>query len=181
MFPSKFRVRRAFTLVEILTVVVILGIASAVIIPQIGSRSDLVCSAGARVVMADLIYAQNRAIAMQRKHFVQFSGQTYTLRSRDSDTSAMTDLTHPITKGTYSTTFNSSGSGLSNVTLTSASFGGKAYMGFDELGQPFSFDSTTGPNGTITALTNNGTIVITSGTASLTISVEPFTGEITVQ
>ena len=36
----------AFTLVEILTVVVILGIASAIIVPQISTRDDLKAAAG---------------------------------------------------------------------------------------------------------------------------------------
>ncbi|HWP41142.1 MAG TPA: prepilin-type N-terminal cleavage/methylation domain-containing protein, partial [Tepidisphaeraceae bacterium] len=90
--------RGGFTLVEILAVVVILGIASAIIIPQIGTRDDLVASAAARVVMADLIYAQNRAIAMQKKHFVQFVGQQYTLMTRASDTSPLTAITHPVNK-----------------------------------------------------------------------------------
>src|SRR3954454_21595277 len=51
--------RTAFTLVEILAVVVILGIASAVIIPQISNRDDLKAAAGTRLVTADLIFAQN--------------------------------------------------------------------------------------------------------------------------
>lgn len=181
MFPCSLRQRRGFTLIEILTVVVILGIASAIIIPQMGSRSDLVASAAARTVMSDMIYAQNRAIAMQKKQFVQFVGQQYNLQTRDTDTSALYTITHPVTKNNYSLTFNTTASGLGNVTLTSASFGGKSVLGFDELGSPFSFDSAAGPNGTVTPLASTGSIVITSGSASLTISVEPFTGEVTVQ
>src|SRR3954452_15878826 len=76
---------RGFTLVEILMVVLILGIASAIIIPGLGSRDDLRCAAAARVVMSDLIYAQNRAIALQKKHYVRFSGQQYSV----SDSTAL--------------------------------------------------------------------------------------------
>ena len=54
-----------FTLVEILVVVIILGIAGAIIVPSIGTRNDLKAAAAARVIMADLIYTQNLAI-MQR-------------------------------------------------------------------------------------------------------------------
>jgi len=71
--------KRAFTLVEILMVVVILAITSAIIIPQISSRDDLKVASAARVVMADLIWAQNRAISTQQKQYVFFGTNTYTL------------------------------------------------------------------------------------------------------
>src|SRR4051812_1277839 len=64
--------KAAFTLVEILMVVIILGIASAVIVPNLGTRNDMNVAAAARVVMADLMYAQNRAIVTQSMTYVQF-------------------------------------------------------------------------------------------------------------
>jgi type II secretion system protein H len=178
MLKPKMIRSRGFTLVEILCVVVILGIASAIIIPQLGSRDDLVVSSAARVLMADLIYAQNRAISTQRRQYVQFNGQTYTVLSREADADPLVAITHPVNKNTYSFTFGSTAPGMANVTLTSANFGGQAYMGFDELGSPFAYDSVAN---TITPLVAPGTVVLTAGGASLTISVEPYTGEITVQ
>ena len=67
------KLRSAFTLIEILIVVVILGIAAAVIVPQLGTRDDLRAAAAARTLMADLIYAQNRAVALQKTHYVIFN------------------------------------------------------------------------------------------------------------
>src|SRR6476661_4283988 len=64
--------RRGFTLVEILAVLVIIGIASAIVIPQLATRDDLRAAAAARILVADLIYAQNMAISQQRPIYVRF-------------------------------------------------------------------------------------------------------------
>ena len=148
-------------------------VASAMIIPQIGSRDDLVVSAAARVMMSDLIYAQNRAIALQKPHYVRFDGQQYTV----SDSTSLAAITNPVSQNPYSVTFQSAGTSLSNVTLGSWGIGGQNTIGFDEMGCPFSYDGV----GTA-SLGSAGTISIHSlnEAATLTISVEPFTGEVSV-
>lgn len=173
MLQRSSQPRSGFTLVEILVVVIIIGIASAMIIPQIGSRDDLVVSAAARVVMSDLIYAQNRAIALQKPHYVTFSGQQYTI----SDSSSLAAITNPISHNPYTVTLNVAGSNIENAKLGSWSFGGPDTIGFDEMGSPFAFDGV----GT-TSLSAAGTIALqsVSGAVTLTISVQPFTGETTV-
>jgi prepilin-type N-terminal cleavage/methylation domain-containing protein len=163
-----------FTLIEILMVVVILGIASAVIVPQIGTRNDLKVAAAARMVMADLIYAQNRSIASQQMHCVKFDAaaeQYGVVTADDTDTY----VTHPITKDNYLQSFGST-PGLEDVVIESVNFDAQSMIGFDELGTPYAVGGEGGP----AALAAAGTIVIRSGDYSLTISVEPFTGEITL-
>jgi prepilin-type N-terminal cleavage/methylation domain-containing protein len=190
MFPSRFhctddstrraiasssaalaRGSRAFTLVEILVVIIILGIASAVIIPQIGSRDDLKASAAARVVMADLVYAQNRAISQQRPQYVSFSAQQYLL----SESTGLAAITHPVTKNPYTITFNADNATVDDASLSSWSIGGANVLGFDELGAPFKFDGVS-----TTTLGAAAQIVVQAGDKQLTIQVEPFTGETTV-
>jgi prepilin-type N-terminal cleavage/methylation domain-containing protein len=180
--------RRAFTLVEILVVVVILGIAAAVIVPQMGTRDDLRVAAAARMVMADLIYAQNRAIATQQKHFVAFdtasATKTYALRRATSlSPVTLVDVQHPITKdATYDVAFGGKNSPMEHVTLGTVSFEGYPTLVFDELGVPMYYDPAN-PSNPLTPLatTDGSTIQVTSGKFTLTITVQPYTGEITVQ
>jgi prepilin-type N-terminal cleavage/methylation domain-containing protein len=175
LHPSSLSVRRGFTLVEILVVVVILGIASAIIIPSIGSRDDLTAAAAARVCMADLIYAQNRAIATQQRQFVWFNGSQYNLMMLDSSSTLQT-IEHPVNLTPYIQVFGLPRTAFEKVSLDSWDFAGPSILGFDELGSPFSYDSSTG---TQTPLASAGTIVIKCGVSTLTIAVEPFTGETT--
>jgi prepilin-type N-terminal cleavage/methylation domain-containing protein len=168
--------KRAFTLVEILTVVVILAITSAIIIPQISSRDDLKAASAARVLMADLIWAQNRAISSQQKQYVIFGTNTYTLWYKDSAL-VMHESTNPITQSTYTTTFKVPGTPLADVEITGTpTFEGKTGLCFDEMGTPYGYDGTAE-----TSMTSTGTIQVKCGENVLTISIEGYTGEATVQ
>jgi prepilin-type N-terminal cleavage/methylation domain-containing protein len=174
------QISRAFTLVEILVVVVILGIAAAVVVPQIGTQSDLRAAAGARLVMADLIYAQNRAIATQTKHYVVFNTTAGSQNYRIRMGSSLVDIPQPITKETfYEVDFGQKGTALSDISLGTVDIEGCAVIAFDELGVPYSYNAGTSAT---TALSTSGgsTIQIKCGTFTLTISVEPYTGEIKV-
>jgi prepilin-type N-terminal cleavage/methylation domain-containing protein len=176
------QIGRAFTLVEILVVVVILGIAAAVVVPQIGTQSDLRAAAAARLIMADLIYAQNRAIATQSKHYVVFNttagSQSYRLKMASG--AALVDIPQPITKETiYEVKFGQKATPMADISLGTVNIESFPTIGFDELGVPYSYNAATS---TPTALSTSGgsTIQVKCGTFTLTISVEPYTGEIKV-
>lgn len=169
--------RAGFTLVEILGVVVILGIASAVILPQLGSRDDQKATAAARVIMADLMYAQNRAITKQKTHYVQFTPATHNYRILESMSPA-TVISNPVDGTTYQVFFSTAATnGLKDVQLFSASFDTQPIIAFDALGVPHSYNASTA---TMTAMTG-GSIVVKSGAYQMTISIAPFSGELTVQ
>ena len=165
---------RGFTLIEILCVVVILGIASALILPQLSTRADLKAASAARVVMADLMFAQNRAISRQTPQYVVFdvASKKYSLQ----DGTPLATLTHPVNLTPYEVTFGMGGTnGLEDITLTSANFDSLATLAFDEMGAPYSYDPVNG----LVAL-SSGSIQLTCEGYVLTISIEPSTGELTV-
>ena len=169
--------RRGFTLVEILAVLVILGVASAMIIPQIGSRDDLKTASMARVVMADLLYAQNRAVSLQQVHYVRFdtvAGRYEVLESMSPETL----ITHPVNKTAFTVLLAPDRTDdLEGVALGDVDFGDQPILAFDELGTPYAYDESTG---TRTPLLAAGTVALTCGEHTLTITVEPYSGEVKV-
>jgi prepilin-type N-terminal cleavage/methylation domain-containing protein len=180
--------RSGFTLVEILAVVVILGIAAAVVVPQLGDRGDLKAKAGARMVVADLLYAQNMAIATQRYYYVTFdrAADKYTVyEERAIDATTQTDkiATHPITKEPYEVPLGAGQATGMAIHDTETKFDGvdPAYanlvtVAFDELGAPHVYSAANKKRDEMMT----GKVVITSGPHKVTVTIERYTGEISV-
>jgi prepilin-type N-terminal cleavage/methylation domain-containing protein len=162
---------RGFTLIEILCVVILIAIFAIVVIPQLNERGDIKAAAAARIVMADIMYAQNRAIAKQTAQYVKFDVASHTYQVQEG--TPPTTVTHPVTLKTYTQTFNSTA--IPDVTLTSAGFDGKDTLAFDEIGAPYAYDSAAGTQ----AALSTGTIKIAAGGYTMTLTVQPYTGEIT--
>ncbi len=137
--------------------------------------------------MADLIYAQNMAISSQKPIYVKFdvANNSYELLSTAS-TGGDVLMKNPTTQRDYQQTFGAnSNNGLDTVSITSATFDGidtvnytdQFTIAFDEMGAPYAFSySQNGMNDL-----KDGTIVLTSGSFTTTITISPYTGEIQVQ
>ena len=181
----------AFTLVEILVVVVILGIAAAVIVPQMSTRDDLRVDGARRMIMADLIYAQNRSISTQVRHYVVFETTTNPRRYRivtnvTKDNPLGSPIQHPVSReNEFVVTFGENAPtntvvthGLQMIGLGNVAFeGAPTTICFDELGVPHSFDASTGI-ATATSTSGGSTIEVRCNAYARTVTIEPYTGEI---
>lgn len=178
------RNRGGFTLVEILMVVVILGIASAIIIPQVGTRDDMRVAAAGRTLIADLIFAQNQAITTGRKVYVRFdvAANRYSLCSAVA-TAGDTLLIHPLTQSSYIQQFGATSRGWEAMKIASADFDGvdalypnEFTVAFDEIGSPYVYCYDYNATDDLSA----GSIVLQAGQFTNTIRISPATGEISI-
>jgi len=158
--------RFAFTLTDLIVVVVIIGIAAAVIVPYVANTDDLQAMSSARMIVSDLQYAQDTSVTTQSPVTVTFhtNNETYELSN------ASVRLTHPINKTSYLVNFRAV-SGLGNVDIASANFGGVATVTFDVMGAP-------GPVAPTGGETHN--IVLRAGTKVFYVDVATATGKVTV-
>jgi len=185
--------RWGFTLVEILAVVVILGIASALIIPHMGSRDDMKCAAAARVIIADLIYAQNLAISTGTPVYVRFDKANNKYSMITNPLSSKTNfgdlVMHPVTQQSYIQTFGDADTrrvdpwenvSLDTVSLngTDPSYQNQFTVGFDEIGSPYVYNYTLDLKND---LADGSKIIIKSGILTTQVNIAAATGEITVQ
>jgi len=163
------RSSKAYTLVELLVVIVIMGIAGALVIPSMGQTGVLRVQAAVRTVVSDITFAQSDGLAYQRGRAIVFD----------------------VTKNRYTlvdirgTTIDADLNAIQATNLNQAEFGGaritKAEFGeasstliFDEMGGP-----VTTAGGNVPAA--DGIIEITGSDQVFRITVEGYTGRVTTE
>ena len=164
--------RGGFTLIEVMLVVLILGIAAAVVVPMASSAGSLQIRAAANMVSADLEYAKSMAISRGQAYSVLFDKTNETYRILDH---TGTVITHPVKKGfNYVIDFKNDGR-LDRVNIDTVSFGSSSpnnKVTFDYLGSPYDNGGTS--------LSNPGVVTLRSGGAVRTVRVEPVTGFVSI-
>ncbi|MCI0364875.1 MAG: type II secretion system GspH family protein [Phycisphaerales bacterium] len=181
---------RGYTLIELLIVIAILGIASALLVPHMVNSDTMNGQAAVRLMIGDLCFAQSDALAHQefrRVHFYE-DGRGYCLvrLTTTAEVSAPFDESSTTPPDYVTDPMRVAGGGgdyiidftvdtrFAGVTISAVNIdGGGRDVTYDSLG------------GTVMAGTGDqpgmgGTITVKSGTDDYVINIQPFTGKLTV-
>jgi len=155
----------AFTLIELVAVIVILAVLSALAVPASLTFTSGRHAAAMRTVARDLAYARARAIASGSPVWVSFSVQhnAYSLLAENPAAPGFAGaraLTDPASGSPMSVRLGTAE--LAGTSLLAASFAGSSALGFDRLGRPL---ATTG------ALLASDGVVTLSGSRQVTVLV----------
>lgn len=157
---------RGYTLIEVLIVVTIIGIAGSIVVPHMMRSGSMGVQAAVRMIIGDIMIAQNDAIARQAARQVIFSVDENRYSINDG-------AGNPITASWRGGTSGDGGyevdldldSRFSGVEIVSADFGGgSTTLQFDAMGGPMS----------------GGEIVVEFEAQRYRITVAQFTGRVTV-
>lgn len=168
--------QRGYTLVEVLVVVTVLGLAAAMIVPSMGSTGVLRIQSAARQLVADITYAQSDALAYQTRRAVVFlPGENRYVVCEvngaivDPETDAIFSSSHPGDK--FDVTIDAEKMGGAQISV--ANFDGDNVLVFDEMGGPVQApDSETPSSGGFVQISGSGFVY--------RVAVEPYTGRVTV-
>lgn len=182
--------RRGFTLIEVLLVVAILGIAGVLVIPSMTQTGVLRVQAAVRTVVADITFLQSDAVAFQARRVIMFgvvprrnpdtlawefvAGNGYTLAEvsgaeLDLETDALPDPDEPSKP--YGRNFDLPEYG--GAQLAEPAFNGEALLIFDELGGPVAELDGPDPG-------NGGTFKISGSGSTFLVTVQAYTGRVRV-
>ncbi len=170
---GRYRLRRGFTLIEVIIVVVIISIAAMMAVPMFSSAGSMQIGSAANIIAADLEYAKSMAITRGQNYSIVFdvTAESYKIVDQSGNV-----VSHPVKTGFEYVVDFKNDSRLSKVDISSVQFQPNTAntIKFDCLGSPYS------DNGTSTEPLDSGSIVISAEGATTTITVEPVTGYITI-
>ena len=150
-----------FTITEILVVTVLMGVASAVVIPQFGGNTTQYAQTAARTISQAFQYAQDLAVTTQSPVTVSISdsGYVYTLKNNQG-----VILTHPVNRKPFTVNLQDDPN-ISELTIG---------VGFNDIDDVV-FDAFGAPN-------TGGTITMSHSkmTSNVVLTLHPATGSVTV-
>ena len=157
----------AFTIMELLMVIVLLGIVFGLTLPMIGDAKELRLREAARMLAGDLELAANESISHGGEpRLVKFdlANNRYWIAAASAPDTPITD---PVTKQPFLVSFGTGrASGTAGVTIQSINVGGDDRIRFNAYGSP---DQST-----------DATVTLACGPATMTVRVKAGSGEVVI-
>lgn len=158
----------AFSLMELLIVVVLIGIAAAIVIPMTTQAAPLRLQALARQIVADIMQVQSDSITLQRSHAIIFSTSGYVMAPVTGTTPQTgTDVLERRSIG------GTANQDYANITVSAITFPGNILV-FDAMGCPVQAAGSDQP-------ASDAYIEVASGGEKYRIWVRAFTGGVEVK
>ncbi len=168
--------RRGYTLIEILIVITVMGIAAALVIPSLGQTHVLRVQAAVRTIISDITYAQYDALAYQSGRAVVFDAGT--------NSYSLLEVTGLTLDPANDTLYSPSGPGqqfivmlddprYGGAVIQNVNFDGDSTLIFDEIGGP-----VTAPGSDV--LSSGGSLEVAGPTSTWRIDIAAFSGKVTV-
>lgn len=167
--PRRARAARGYTLIEVLIVVVILGIAGAMVVPSFAQTGVLRVQGAVRMLVADITVAQSDAIAFQRGTGIIFFPDNANSRYVVADVNGtrMDAVLDRVSEQQIG------GDRFGGTTLSSVQFANNMLV-FDEMGGP-----VLSPG--VDTIAPTGWVDISGMGETFRISVEAYTGRVSVR
>ncbi|MCL4196340.1 MAG: prepilin-type N-terminal cleavage/methylation domain-containing protein [Phycisphaerales bacterium] len=167
--------RRGFTLIEMLIIIALMGIAASILIPNMRNAVSFETEAAVRRIVSDLSFAQSDAMARQSPRRVLFEedGMGYRLLASpfDPENDVLYDPISNEGSGRYVIDF-ATDRRFPNIRIEEADFdGGQNFITYDAIGGP-----VTGEN----ASSIGGSFVVSGNGERFEVRVSGFTGRVSV-
>ena len=150
---------RGFSLIELVTVLVIVGILAVFAAPRLFTVQSITLPAVAAQLLANIRYTQSLAMSQGQRYRINFTATTYQITDMSG-----APIVQPVTASTAAISVSPATLSGYNPPLTNN------YVAFDTKGVPYT--SATA------ALAATATISLTSGSDTSNITVVPETGRV---
>jgi prepilin-type N-terminal cleavage/methylation domain-containing protein len=187
---ARSMLKRGYTLIELLIVVAVLGLAGAMLVPILGERGDFDTQGAVRRLAADLMFAQSDALANQEHRRLMFipdpdaDGQFVgwcILKLRESELGLEFDadtaryVNDPLAPagadGRFIVNLKTDGRFGETFVASAELDGGATFVTYDELGGTVTSSGQPG---------SGGEIVLRGGSSVYRVTIDGVTGKVSI-